>query len=44
MRAEVSRLRRAVGALVAASPYRIAEGVRIVCEEAERPPSRRADG
>ncbi len=33
VRAEVSRLRRAVGALVAASPYRIADGVRLVCDE-----------
>ncbi|MEO3935433.1 transcriptional regulator [Dermatophilaceae bacterium Soc4.6] len=32
VRAEVSRLRRVVGTLVAAAPYRIAEGVRLVCE------------
>ncbi len=33
VRAEVSRLRRAVGALVATGPYRIADGVRLVCED-----------
>ncbi|MFN8099950.1 MAG: GAF domain-containing protein [Dermatophilaceae bacterium] len=32
VRAEVSRLRRVVGALVATSPYAIAQGVRLVCE------------
>ncbi len=31
VRAEVSRLRRVVGALVAAAPYRIADGVRLTC-------------
>ncbi|GAA1874109.1 GAF domain-containing protein [Lapillicoccus jejuensis] len=33
VRAEVSRLRRTVGALVAASPYRVADGVRLVVEQ-----------
>ncbi|MBM6402187.1 GAF domain-containing protein [Phycicoccus sp. MQZ13P-5] len=32
VRAEVSRLRRVVGALVAAAPYRVAEGVRLTCD------------
>lgn len=32
VRAEVSRLRRVVGALVTTGPYRVADGVRIVCE------------
>ncbi len=33
VRAEVSRLRRVVGAIVAATPYRVADGIRLVCEE-----------
>lgn len=33
VRAEVSRLRRVVGALVATAPYRVAEGVRMRCDE-----------
>ncbi len=32
VRAEVSRLRRVVGGLVATSPYRVADGIRLVCE------------
>ncbi|NHA69814.1 GAF domain-containing protein [Phycicoccus flavus] len=32
VRAEVSRLRRAVGALVAAAPYRVAAGVHLTCD------------
>jgi len=32
VRAEISRLRRVVGTLVAATPYRIAVGVQLVCE------------
>ena len=39
VRAEVSRLRRVVGALVATGPYRIADGVRLTCQE----PARRED-
>ncbi|MGG5258235.1 GAF domain-containing protein [Phycicoccus avicenniae] len=34
VRAEVSRLRRVVGALVAAAPYRVAEGVHLTCDPA----------
>ncbi|KRE60643.1 GAF domain-containing protein [Nostocoides sp. Soil756] len=33
VRAEVSRLRRVVGALVATTPYRVAEGVRLTCAD-----------
>lgn len=33
VRAEVSRLRRAVGALVGTAPYRVADGIRLVCED-----------
>ncbi|WP_226902042.1 GAF domain-containing protein [Phycicoccus mangrovi] len=32
VRAEVSRLRRVVGAIVAATPYRVAEGVHLTCD------------
>ena len=32
VRAEVSRLRRVVGTLLAAAPYRVADGVHLVCE------------
>ncbi len=32
VRAEVSRLRRVVGALVATAPYRVADGVALTCE------------
>ncbi len=32
VRAEVSRLRRVVGAVVTTGPYRIAEGVRLLCD------------
>ncbi len=33
VRAEVSRLRRVVGAIVGTAPYRVADGVRLVCED-----------
>jgi hypothetical protein len=33
VRAEVSRLRRVVGAIVGTAPYRVADGVRLVCDE-----------
>ena len=33
VRAEVSRLRRVVGALVGTAPYRVADGIRLVCDE-----------
>lgn len=33
VRAEVSRLRRVVGALVATTPYRVADGVRLTCAD-----------
>jgi hypothetical protein len=33
VRAEVSRLRRVVGAIVATTPYRVADGIRLVCDD-----------
>lgn len=33
VRAEVSRLRRVVGAMVLSAPYRLADGVRLVCDD-----------
>ncbi len=33
VRAEVSRLRRVVGAIVGTAPYRVADGVRLVCDD-----------
>ena len=33
VRAEVSRLRRVVGAIVAAAPYRVADGIQLVCDD-----------
>ncbi|HET6967054.1 MAG TPA: GAF domain-containing protein [Ornithinibacter sp.] len=33
VRAEVSRLRRVVGAIVVSAPYRLSEGVRLVCDD-----------
>lgn len=33
VRAEVSRLRRVVGALVGTAPYRVADGIRLVCDD-----------
>jgi GAF domain len=33
VRAEVSRLRRVVGAIVGTAPYRVADGVRLVCQD-----------
>jgi hypothetical protein len=39
VRAEISRLRRVIGALVETSPYRLAEGVRLVVRQAGAPAS-----
>ncbi len=33
VRAEVSRLRRVVGAVVGTAPYRVADGIQLVCDE-----------